>query len=81
MLLSPRRDHPAKAIAADLQVTMRGLARLLRERVKHINRISERREIENAMRALDLDSDLPHARSDVRHGLPVIRIEALLNAT
>jgi hypothetical protein len=46
----------------------------------HVHRVGKRRNVEDAMRALDVEPNLPDTRADVRHRLPVVRVETLLDA-
>jgi hypothetical protein len=80
MLLLPRRDQCTEPFAADIDITTCRLARFLRKRVNDVDALVERCDVKDSIRVAHADSDFPDARSDRRHRLPVVWVEALLNA-
>ena len=56
------------------------LLRLLLERVKDVNGVASRRQVEHSVCPGDVNPDLTNARSDRLHRLPVVRIQSLLDA-
>jgi len=60
MLLLPQSDHGAEPLAAKFQVSGRRLARLLLERVKHVDGLPERCDVKHSVFAFDMDSDFAY---------------------
>jgi hypothetical protein len=62
-----------------IHISFRRLPRLLLERVKHIDHIGERGDIDHAEGVGSLaNPDLANARANRRHGPPIIRVEPAL---
>jgi hypothetical protein len=80
MPLLPHRDQLTEPLPANRDFPLCGFASLLRKGVKHVHGFIERCDVEDAMSPVNVDSNLPDTGPDGRHRLPVVRIEALLNA-
>jgi len=68
-------------VTTNLELARGRLPRLLLERVQNVDTLGSRRQIEHAVRATDPNPDFSNAWSDYGHGLPVVRFQALLNAS
>ena len=53
---------------------------LLSERVQHVDALGECGNIEHAMLADDVNPNFANTGADRGHGLPIVRLEALLHA-
>ena len=70
----------SESVAAEFEIVRGRLLRLLLERVKDVNRVSSRRQVEHAVGPGDVNPNLTNARSDRLHGLPIVWFESLLDA-
>lgn len=55
--------------------------RLFPESVQHVNSIRSRRHVNDAKCAINVDAYLTNSRADAFHGLPVHRLQPLLQAS
>ena len=74
-------DQGPVPLLGQRQIGARRLPRTLLERVEHIDGLRELSEVQHPMLKGRVNSDLAHARSDGRHGLPLQGFQALLNAS
>ena len=68
----------AESLSSNVQISSCCLARLLLERMKHVDRFFESRKVKQPVCAFGMNSNLANAWANRRHRLPVVRIESLL---
>src|SRR3954463_8315574 len=78
-MVLPQLLQFSQAIASDLQIPRRRFPRLLLKGVQDVDSVCACGDVKHPVRPVDVDPNLPDARSDARHGLPIGRGQALLN--
>jgi len=78
-MVLPQPFQFSTAFATDLPIPGGRFPRLLFECVQDVDCIPARGNVKHPMRPADVDPDLPDARSDSWHRLPIGRVESLLD--
>lgn len=72
-------QESAETLPREIQVPSRCLLRALPECVKHVDRLIELCEVDDAMLESRAHANLANTETDRRHGLPVVRLKSTLN--
>jgi hypothetical protein len=75
----PLSDQLVVPLPSEIDIVLRGLPAPFLEGVQDVHRLCELRDIQDAMLQSGVDADLPNARPDSAHRLPVRWIHALLD--